>query len=487
MKKQTHRKSFIRNLFLSVGSIFILLAACFSLFQYQREKEYKLNIIKLRMQSYSHALMHRFGENMGHEPEAFYAYIDSCFTGDDIRVTVISPDGKVLLDSRQHNVGKLQNHLNRKEVKDALKSGYGYDIKRTSETMGQEFFYSATYFKDAHAIIRISLPYTSHLSSDLEADHTFLFFAVLITFMLGIVLYRNTERIAGHISTLRTFALRAERGEDLRNDLQKKIPNDELGDISRTIMVLYSKLRNSEEDKVRMKRQLTLNATHELKTPAASIQGVLETLHSNPNMDEERKAFFIERCYAQSVRMSKLLQDMAQLTKLDEASRIAEKSRIKLRELVESVVSDTALQLEDSKLKVCIDIHADAAIFGEQELTYSIFRNLIDNCIAYATGATEIRISCTETNSSKKAKPGRGFYEFIVADNGLGVDAKHLPLLFERFYRVDKGRSRKLGGTGLGLAIVKNAVVLHGGTISAEASPGGGLTIRFTLKQSGRA
>jgi signal transduction histidine kinase len=115
-------------------------------------------------------------------------------------------------------------------------------------------------------------------------------------------------------------------------------------------------------------------------------------------------------------------------------------------------------------------------VLGDASLIYSIFRNLIDNAISYATGASRLDIVCKETESE-----GRHFYEFLVSDNGPGVQPQHLDHLFERFYRIDKGRSRKLGGTGLGLAIVKNAVAVHGGTATAKLTPGGGLTIRFTL------
>lgn len=118
-------------------------------------------------------------------------------------------------------------------------------------------------------------------------------------------------------------------------------------------------------------------------------------------------------------------------------------------------------------------------VMGDTSLIYSIFRNLIDNVIAYAAGATKLKILCADVEEE-----GNRWYEFTVSDNGQGVEPQHLPHLFERFYRVDKGRSRKLGGTGLGLAIVKNAVAAHGGTTTAEMTPGGGLTIRFTLAAS---
>lgn len=140
--------------------------------------------------------------------------------------------------------------------------------------------------------------------------------------------------------------------------------------------------------------------------------------------------------------------------------------------IIHNVLEDTALQLLEKGFSVDIQIPKKIMIFSSQlepeGAIYSIFRNIIDNAIAYAAGATKITIKYNDG-------------VFSLADNGQGVPAEHLPHLFERFYRVDKGRSRKLGGTGLGLAIVKNTVAAHGGWVMAESTPGGGLTIRFSL------
>jgi signal transduction histidine kinase len=264
-------------------------------------------------------------------------------------------------------------------------------------------------------------------------------------------------------------------------ELERRMPDDELGDISHTIIMLYWKLRHSEEDKVRIKRQLTQNAAHELKTPAASIHGYLESILDNPEMSEEKKKHFLERCYAQSERMNKLLLDMSALTRLDEMddnkSGIRHDYRqVNVVQVIKSVLDDTALELLDKGITPSLEMPHHVEVLGDQSLIYSIFRNLIDNVIAYANGASRLKIVCTDVETE-----GRHFYEFTVSDNGPGVEPQHLNHLFERFYRVDKGRSRKLGGTGLGLAIVKNAVAVHGGTTTAQLTPGGGLTIKFCL------
>jgi signal transduction histidine kinase len=197
-------------------------------------------------------------------------------------------------------------------------------------------------------------------------------------------------------------------------------------------------------------------------------------------MPEDKKKHFLERCYAQSERMNKLLLDMTALTKLDDMddnrSRVRQDYRqVNVLQVVQNVLDDTALQLQEKGIATSLQMPKHVEVLGDQSLIYSIFRNLIDNAIAYA-GASTLTLVCNEVE-----KEGRHYYEFLVSDNGIGVEPSHLEHLFERFYRVDKGRSRKMGGTGLGLAIVKNAVAAHGGQATACATPGGGLTIRFTL------
>ena len=150
--------------------------------------------------------------------------------------------------------------------------------------------------------------------------------------------------------------------------------------------------------------------------------------------------------------------------------------QVDVLQIITNVIDDTDLQLQEKGIELKLQLPQNIEVQGDSSLLYSIFRNLIDNTISYAYGATRLVIACREIETE-----GRHFYEFNVSDNGQGVDPQHREHLFERFYRVDKGRSRKLGGTGLGLAIVKNAVMAHGGQTEALATPGGGLTIRFTL------
>lgn len=484
-------KSFQRNLFITVGGIFILYAICFVFYQYNREKEFRVTMLESRLQANNREVMITLGDSINS-----YAKLRDYVANHDfkeIRITIIGADGHVISDSRQKDVSKMSNHLGRSEVRKALKRGEGYDMMRESETTNEVYFYYATRFKitadgdEKYIVIRSAMPYSDALNKTLDTDSTYLYFASVITFMLGLVLYHNTKRISNHVNLLRRFAKTAEHEQTLDSELDQKLPDDELGEISHTIISLYWKLRNAEEEKARIKRQLTQNAAHELKTPAASIHGYLETILSNPDLADDKRQHFLERCYAQSDRMCRLLQDMSTLTKLDGKTgnnRLASSAvEVDVKNIIESVIDDTSLELQCRGITPRMLLPDAIKIYGDSALFYSIFRNIIDNTIAYAARADYLQIECREINNVKDKSDGRQYksYEFVISDNGVGVAFEHQARIFERFYRIEKGRSRKMGGTGLGLAIVKNAVAAHGGVVTAETTAGGGLTIRFTL------
>lgn len=230
-----------------------------------------------------------------------------------------------------------------------------------------------------------------------------------------------------------------------------------------------------ETEQNRLKKQLTQNIAHEFKTPVSSIQGYLETIVNNPNLSREKIDTFLTRSYAQSNRLTHLLRDISLLTRMEEAPHMTEKEPVNLYQMVQDVFSEVSLQLEEKQIKIQNLLPEDLSIQGNPSLLYSIFRNLTDNAIAYAGTNISITIRCF--------RQGEKFYYFSFTDTGIGVSPEHLGRLFERFYRIDKGRSRKLGGTGLGLAIVKNAVHLHAGSIFAKNNPEGGLEFIFTLSK----
>ena len=206
----------------------------------------------------------------------------------------------------------------------------------------------------------------------------------------------------------------------------------------------------------------------------AAIQGYLETLLANPSLDAQRRTDFLEKSAAQTERLRRLLADISTITRMDEASQLIQKERVVLNDLIAEVTADIELKPADQRLRMNIDFPQQVEIVGSPSLLASIFRNLADNAAAYSGGRDIFIRLLSDT-------PEECTVSF--ADNGIGIGEEHLPHIFERFYRIDKGRSRKQGGTGLGLAIVKNAVAIHGGTITARERERGGLEFVFTLKK----
>lgn len=580
---------FSKRLFLSVVSLFIAFAICFILFQYQREKAYKSNLLNTQLQDYNAQLYDFIIENGIHQ-DLLQKYVARHMIP-DLRLTLIDPKGKVIYDNFSKDFDKFGNHSSRKEVSDALIYGSGYAIRRHSESIdGEEYFYSAHYYPMHQIIVRSALPYNLSLSEHLQADSKYIWFTLFVSLLLIIIFYRFTHKLGMSITQLQEFTLRADRNDPIDPSILNAFPKNELGEISQHIIKIYKRLHRAkealyiereklishlqtsheglgvftkerkeilvnslftqyantisdhnlssteevfaipeltpvtnflnhnegnfskeekryafhihknarsfsveciifqdnsfeisisdittEEEQARLKRQLTQNIAHELKTPVSSIQGYLETLLNNPNMPAETAHTFLERSYAQSNRLTLLLRDISVLTRMDEAPDLMVKEYVDLSQLVKNILNEVALNIEEKQITVLNRLPENLKINGNSSLLYSIFRNLMDNAIAYAGIGITVTIECFREDEN--------FYYFSFSDTGVGVAEEHLNRLFERFYRVDKGRSRKLGGTGLGLAIVKNAVLFHGGTIFAKNNVHKGLEFVFTLQK----
>ena len=234
--------------------------------------------------------------------------------------------------------------------------------------------------------------------------------------------------------------------------------------------------REQAEKEGRMRRELTQNIAHELKTPVASILGYTETILNTPGIDEGTRHQFIVRTHLQAQRLTALLQDISILNRMDYAANVLTMERVDVSQLFADIVQETALAFENRKMTLSNSLSQDIIVRGNPSLLYSVFRNLVDNALNYAGQGTVVKVYAVEETD---------YWHFVFTDNGVGIPPEHLPRIFERFYRIDKGRSRSLGGTGLGLAIVKNAVMLHGGTIIAKPTEGGGLTFEFSIKKLG--
>ena len=471
--------SYHKRLFIMLLAFSWTIILCFVSFQYMREKQYRSEFIDAQLQLYNVHLIAAIDEGLSYED--YIATKEQPF--DDLRVTVISHSGDVLFDN-MISIDSLDNHSLRPEVASAMKKGSGYLIGRQSASDGREYFYSAT--KGERCVVRTAIPYSASLQELLRADWTFLSIMIAMSFIMGVLGYYATKRLGNNIERLNRFAAKAEKGESF--DEAESFPNDELGSISNHIVKLYAQLQKTikdrdvaheaamreEQEKIRIKQQLTNNINHELKTPVASIQVCLETLLSGINLSEEKKQELIERCYANNERLRRLLEDVSLITRMESGSQLIGKESVTINSIIDEVADELEMMPENERLNLHTDFNEVVVVEGNLSLIGSIFRNLTENAIAYS-GGKNIYISLIDNNEESCT--------IRFEDDGCGVDEMQLSRLFERFYRVDKGRSRRMGGTGLGLAIVKHAVQFHGGAIAVSNREEGGLRFEFSLKK----
>lgn len=449
-----------RMLFMLLGTCW-LLAGAFMVFQYHREKEYKTGMMDVRLQMHNARLLDDMRKG---EPIASIVSRISSPT-ENLRVTLIGRGGNVIYDN-----GKsvpTSNHNSRPEVISARMTGEGYAIERISEGDDTSYFYSAL-LGDNGMVIRSAAPYNHSLVEFLKVDRTILWIMGAMTLVISLVGLLATRKIAISIRRLNLFAEKAGKGERIYEGYS--FPHDELGNIAANIVRLYVQRDEQhretirlEKDKARLKKQLTNNINHELKTPVASILVNLDILDDYPGISETKKLKIISRIRANAERLSALLKDLATITRMEDGQGMIDKKKIDLTALINKI-ADEARQRTDMKIKVNIP---QLSIAGDRSLLESVFLNLIDNAIAYS-GGSELNITADSKGN------------FKVWDNGIGIAPEHLPHIFERFYRVDDGRTRSSGGTGLGLSIVRNAIAVHGGTIMAVSIKG--LLFEFNLE-----
>ena len=539
-------KSFARFI-LPISALLLLLTLSFLYYHYEQEENVAVMNQQASMRNINESvfdLIRIRGENEFSDSCAIYLqrYV-SHYDKRGLRVTLIdASSGDLLFDSSMPADAVAGNHADRPEIRQALTEGHGYDVRRLSSLMNEEYFYVATDHPEFPFIVRSSLPYKLAMDRDRSGDIILMIVAGAIIALVLFLIYRifkmargaefATQKLLQHLRTAQegvaifdskrrlVFAnsLFGEYADFISSKNLAKVEDilcqPELARIKRFVenegyynnsvqetLVSYNIEKSGRvfavrgvlfrdkglevsinditaaEEQTRIKRQLTQNIAHEFKTPVCGIQGYLETILQNypDNMSEDQMLHFLERCYSQSNRLNTLVQDISQLNEMTGTAQRINKETVDLSKLVANIVQETGDKLAASEMSVENNLPDNLVINADSSMLYSIFRNLIDNAIAYAGKGTVIKISCFRADEQ--------YYYFTFADNGTGVPDEHLSRIFERFYRVDKGRSRKLGGTGLGLAIVKNAVALHGGTISARNAQGGGLEFVFKLQR----
>ena len=411
-----------RRLFLWLLGYSLLMVVCFVAYQYHREREFKASSLNAQLQLLNSNILADFSEN--DSLNANYLIGEHPF--DDIRISIVARDGRVVYDNTLDTLPS-SNHLSREEIARAVRQGEGYTIRRHSQSTGGTYFYSAQ--RGDRYIVRTAVPYSASLSELLHPDYGFIWFMAGVTAVMLVIGYFITRR----------------EGEA------------------------------EEMEKSRLRRQLTNNINHELKTPLASIQVCVETLSDYPDLPSDKRAEFLSRCLANTHRLRHLLEDVSTITRMDDGGNLIGREPLNLRPIIAEVCDDLALKAESRGMVIVNEVGEDLPVRGNQSLLYSVFHNLVDNAIAYS-GGSEVVIRLVRKSDS-------GF-TLTVGDDGAGVEPRHLGRLFERFYRVDKGRSRQAGGTGLGLSIVKNAVLIHGGTVSVINRLTGGLLFTLTFPAS---
>ena len=238
----------------------------------------------------------------------------------------------------------------------------------------------------------------------------------------------------------------------------------------------HKKVAEAEaRQKSKLKKQMTSNIAHELRTPVTSIRGYLETLIACPDMKLEKKQEFIEKAYNQTLRLSELITDMALISKMEEKSAKFQKEDIDLFDVSNEVFEEFGERIVANRVKVENMLEPGTVLTGNKTLVYTIIRNLVENSLKYAGNDITIHLECY--SSIEK------FCYLTYYDTGEGVPQEHLDQIFERFYRIEEGRTRDVGGSGLGLSIVKNAVKFHGGDIRAINRQWGGLQFFFSLRR----
>lgn len=585
----TMRLSYKQKLFTYFLIVFSIFTIIIVLVQQNREKMYKTENLKTSLSAYTGVVEHFIKTNRllttGNLDSLKYVLP---LLPDNLRLTIISDDGKVLFDNGLEKDKEIENHAYRPEISSARVNGSGTNT-RQSKSLGMEFYYYAHSYDDC--IVRVALPYNVSVQDFLKADNIFIYFIILLFFTTLISLIYISDRFGKAITGLKDFILSAEQHEVKNSNI--KFPDTELGEIGNKIVSLFRQLDenknqlNLEKEKLIrhfhhsdegicifsaknekiyansyfiqylntildeptfdiqsifsipefkplktflaqnapvnpqanaipifsgkiskngkhfavkllifhdnsyeitlnnisaaeknriLKQEMTNNIAHELKTPVSSIRGYIETLLEQDKIEPGKQKFFLERTYTQVLRLSDLIRDVALITKTEEASELFEKEKINIAATINEVTADLQNQLQQQHITVNNHVKEEVEIEGNHTLLFSIFRNLIDNVINYAGENITIGID----NYAEDAE----FYYFSFYDTGTGVEEEHLERIFDRFYRISEGRSRKTGGSGLGLSIVKNAILFHKGQISAKNRKDGGLEFIFSLRKS---
>lgn len=389
----------------------------------------------------------------------------------ETRFTIVTPNGKVVGDS-DGNPDLMEDHGDRPEIQQALADGTGIH-RRYSRTMKQEMMYIAVPLKDKNleirCIIRASLPMIA-IKGELNKMTIRVVAAAILTGLLAmgvciIMVRRITSPLLGMEHAARQFA---------EGDFNHRIPAQqtlEMDQLANSLNRMSEQLSHLET----VRADFVANVSHELKTPITSIKGFVETLLSDDWNHEPDVRHFLGIINQQSSRMNAIIDDLLTLSRLEQKEGVVLKDPSNLVSLLDNAKTLCQLQAEEKNISITLDCPEDLTLIINAPLIEQALVNLIINAIKYSEPNKTVQVLVEKQNNTAIIS---------VKDEGFGIEESHLHRLFERFYRVDSARSRKLGGTGLGLSIVNHIVQAHNGEIRVESTPGSGSTFIMDLSIS---
>ena len=372
------------------------------------------------------------------------------------RISWIAADGSVLYDN-MGDAESMENHLDREEVREALETGRG-ESSRYSDTLTEKLSYQARLLPDGTVIRLAASQYTAWvlLMGVLQPLLVVVLLAVLLSLLLA---YRLSARLVKPLNEV-----------DLSDPL-KNVEYEELRPLLSRIDSQHQQLkrdRDELEKNEEIRREFTANVSHELKTPLHSISGYAELLAKGMVRPEDVEKFS-SKIYSESQRMTSLVEDIIELSHLDTGAGDMKREDVDLYLIARTAADSLSMAAKEAGVELKVSGES-ARVYGVPQLLYGICYNLCDNGIKYNREKGRVEISVRNLE---------GEVELKVSDTGIGIPEESRERIFERFYRVDKSRSKAVGGTGLGLSIVKHAALVHRATIDIDSEPGSGTS--FTL------
>lgn len=375
---------------------------------------------------------------------------------DDLRITMIKKDGKVFYDSFA-DAKKMENHANRQEVRQALKHGNGKAI-RTSDTLDKNTFYYAVRLDDGN-VLRVAKESRSIWG---------VFIKVMPAILILILVILAISKMLSDVLT-KSLLLPIEQMSENLDHLEDITTYKELMPFINTIQEQHKNILMN----AKMRQEFTANVSHELKTPLTAISGYSELIQ-NGMTNEEETIRFAGEIHKSAKRLLTLINDTIRLSQLDTSEQKVIYEAIDLYKIAEDCVNMLKFSAENHG--ITISIHGtNAYLEGNKEMLEEVVYNLCDNAIRYNNEGGKVDVT---------VKPVKGKIYLCVEDNGIGISKEHQERIFERFYRVDKSRSKSTGGTGLGLAIVKHIIQQHGAHMELTSEKGKGTKIEIEFSKS---